>query len=120
MFMTSFGLTGAPTPTYLGMPANLARRAGREKPIAHDKSLLLCQGWRGKARCGQTGAYLKNSVARVPSMPAGAATMLCAIVALAAFDRPNKYFKYCRVNIHFDGLESKQYPIAIQPNLSIH
>ena len=68
------------TPASLRMPENLARRLGRAKPIAHDKTFLLGRGARGgcgKARCVRTATNLKKS--RL-SMWVRVAIVLCAVL----------------------------------------
>ena len=96
-----------PTPASLWMPANLARRAGNEKPIAHVESLLLSQGRRSRrseTQCGRMGACLKNSMAGLPSTRGGVATVLCTVLAPPVSDRLGKYFKYRRVNMELCGI----------------
>ena len=91
-----------PTPASLWMPANLARCAGREKPIAHDKSLLLLPRGRirrGKAKGSGGGTNLNYSVAAGLSTQGRAAAVVCAVVGAAVSDLPGEYFKYRRVNM---------------------
>ena len=68
------------TPASLWVPANLARRPGQAKPIAHDKNFLLgrgARGRRGKARRARKATNLKKN--RL-SMLASVKIVLCAVL----------------------------------------